>query len=60
VLAVACTLDHLLKNGPTIVTGRGAGLDEFRDDFVVVGGTPRPQLGLLIGYREIVLSLATC
>jgi hypothetical protein len=41
ILSIARTLDHLLEDGPAIVTGGGTGFDERGDDRVAMGCGPR-------------------
>ena len=42
VIAIARAFDHLLKYGPSVITGRCTCFDEFRNYFVTFAATPRP------------------
>jgi hypothetical protein len=56
-LAIARSLDHLLKSGPLIVGRRGASLDELGGHLPTSHLAPRRQLATLVGNREIMLGL---
>jgi hypothetical protein len=57
VLPVAGPLNHLLEDGPPVIGGGSAGLDELCRHGMAMTKTPGLQLLALIGNRQIMLGL---